>query len=99
MTKEELAKKRGLKVALETQTPAEKLVTVLEPPKPVVSVEKVTESAKQPVGRPKKRKSGDKKMSFWIEADLVDGIYERLKYGDTIGDFINKALRVYMGVE
>ena len=35
-------------------------------------------------------------MSFWIDADLVDKLYGSLKYGDTAGEFINRALREYI---
>lgn len=98
MTKEELAKKRGMKVTVETQTPAEKLVTHVEPPKAPTDVPKVKKEEKRPVGKPKKRKDGDKKMSFWIDADIVDKLYGSLKYGDTVNELINKALREYLGV-
>ena len=100
MTKEELAKKKGLKLR-EEKTPAESLITTIAAP----IVEKVVETPapkpiskpKRSVGKPKKRKDGDKKMSFWIDADLVDKIYSNLKYGDSVGDFINRALREYVG--
>ena len=101
MTKEELAKKNGLKLRQEEKTPAESLITTM--PAPVVekviekSVPKPASTPKRSVGKPKKRKNGDKKMSFWIDADLVDKIYGNLKYGDTINDFINNALREYVG--
>ena len=97
MTKEELAKKKGMKAVVEHQTPAEKLVTVLEPPKPVVDIPVIKEKEKRSVGKPKKRKDGDKKMSFWIDADLVDKVYSNLKYGDTVNDLINRALKDYLG--
>ena len=101
MTREELAKKKGLKLKQEEKTPAESLITTIAAP----IVEKVVETPvpkpiskpKRSVGKPKKRKDGDKKMSFWIDADLVDKIYSNLKYGDTINDFINNALREYVG--
>ena len=51
---------------------------------------------KRSVGKPKKRKAGDKKMSFWIDEDLVDGIFGNLSYGDSAGEFINRALREYL---
>ena len=92
MTKEELAKKKGIKVAKETQTPSEKLLTTISAPEKV----KLVLEPKRPVGKPKKRKEGDKKMSFWIDADLVDKLYGSLKYGDTAGEFINRALREYI---
>ena len=92
MTKEELAKKKGIKVAKETQTPSEKLVTSL----PATEKVKLVLEPKRSVGKPKKRKEGDKKMSFWIDADLVDKLYGSLKYGDTAGEFINRALREYI---
>lgn len=98
MTKEELAKKKGLKLNKEEKSPAESLITTIpeivkEPVKKVIEVK----PPKRSVGKPKKRKDGDKKMSFWIDEDLVDKIYGSLKYGDTINDFINTALREYVG--
>lgn len=103
MTKEELAKKKGLKVNKDILTPAEKLVTtVIDSPKiepePEPKVEKKTDKKpeKRPVGKPKKRKSGDKKLSLWIDEDLVPRLYDKLSYGDTAGAFINKALREYL---
>ena len=98
MTREELAKKKGLKLKQEEKTPAESLITTIpeivkEPVKKVIEVK----SPKRSVGKPKKRKDGDKKMSFWIDEDLVDKIYGNLKYGDSVGDFINRALREYVG--
>lgn len=95
MTKEELAKKKGIKVAKETQTPSEKLLTSL----PATGKVKLVLEPKKSVGKPKKRKEGDKKMSFWIDADLVDKLYANLKYGDTVGNLINKALREYLEKE
>lgn len=92
MTKEELAKKKGLKISKDTQTPSEKLVTAISEPEKV----KVVIEPKRSVGKPKKRKDGDKKMSFWIDADLVDKLYANLKYGDTVADLINRALREYL---
>lgn len=92
MTKEELAKKKGLKVAKDTWTASEKLITSLSAPEKV----QLVLEPKRSVGKPKKRKEGDKKMSFWIDADLVDKLYGSLKYGDTAGEFINRALREYI---
>ena len=51
---------------------------------------------KRSVGKPKKRKAGEKKMSFWIDEDLVNGIFGNLSYGDSAGEFINRALREYL---
>lgn len=99
MTKEELAKKKGLKLNKEETSPAESLITTILDP--IKEEKKPTEKAvslpKHNVGRPKKRKDGDRKMSFWIDADLVDKVYKNLKYGDTMNDFINRALRDYVG--
>lgn len=101
MTKEELAKKKGLKLRQEEKTPAESLITTIATPVSEKVIEtpipKPISKPKRSVGKPKKRKDGDKKMSFWIDADLVDQIYGSLKYGDTINDFINNALREYVG--
>lgn len=95
MTKEELAKLKGKKVK-QAPTPAESLVTTIAPPK-VEPVEiKPLKVEKRSVGKPKKRKDGDKKMSFWIDEDLVDKLYGSLKYGDTVGELINRALREYL---
>lgn len=101
MTREELAKKKGLKLNKEEKSPAESLITTI--PEPLKVDEKPVERVyappkpKRSVGKPKKRKDGDKKMSFWIDEDLVDKIYGNLKYGDSVGDFINRALREYVG--
>ena len=99
MTKEELAKKKGLKLNKEEKSPAESLITTI--PEPVKeerkAKDKVVSAPKRCAGRPKKRKDGDRKMSFWIDEDLVDKIYGSLKYGDTMNDFINRALRDYVG--
>lgn len=89
MTKEELAKKKGLIVNKEELTPAEKLVTTIEPK------EKPKAEKKNPVGKPKKRKAGDKKLSLWLDEDLVQKLYGSLSYGDTVGEFVNKVLREY----
>lgn len=97
MTKEELAKKKGMITAVDIQTPAEKLVTVLDAPKSPPSIHRVVKEEKRGVGKPKKRKDGDKKISFWMDADLVNKAYDSLKYGDTMSDFINKALKEYLG--
>lgn len=101
MTKEELAKKKGLVITKENKTPAEKLVTTMTvaPKEPVVVVEPAPVTyteVKRNVGKPKKRRAGDKKTSFWIDADLVDKLYSRLQYGDSAGELINKALREYL---
>ena len=99
MTKEELAKKKGLKLNKEEKSPAESLITTIPEPIKVEEkpIPKPISKPKRSVGKPKKRKDGDKKMSFWIDEDLVDKIYGSLKYGDTINDFINTALREYVG--
>lgn len=99
MTKEELAKKKGLKLNKEEKSPAESLITTIPEPvkKETKSKEKAVSVTKRSAGRPKKRKDGDRKMSFWIDEDLVDKIYGSLKYGDTVNDFINRALRDYVG--
>lgn len=102
MTKEELAKKKGLKLNKEI-SPAESLITTTIP-KPV-EIERTVNltneirpvvKAKRPVGKPKKRKDGDKKISFWLDAELVDKLYSSLNYGDTASEFINKALKEYL---
>lgn len=92
MTKEELAKKNGLsKKSSDILTPSEKLVTTIEQPKVIKEVR-----AKNPVGKPKKRRPGDKQMSFWLDADLVDLLYKQLSYGDTAGEYINSVLREHL---
>lgn len=102
MTKEELAKKKGIKITKDVRTPAEKLVISkpIEPkPEPIASPVKKEVKPTQPkrsVGKPKKRKDGDKKLSFWIDEDLVPRLYSKLSYGDTAGEFINRALREYL---
>ena len=55
MTKEERAKKKGIKVARETQTPSEKLLTTISAPEKV----RLVLEPKRPVGQAKKRKEGD----------------------------------------
>lgn len=101
MTKEELAKKKGLKLNKGEMSPAESLITTIPAPivEPVIEkpIPKPITKPKRSVGKPKKRKDGDKKMSFWIDEDLVDKIYDNLKYGDSVGEFINRALREYVG--
>ena len=97
MTKEELAKKRGIKVTVETQTPAEKLVTHVEPPKAPPDVPKVIKNTKRPLGRPKRANKGNKKISFFVDDDLEKKLYSNLKYGDTVTELINNALREYLG--
>ena len=100
MTKEELAKKKGLIIPKEDKTPAEKLVTTMTTPKePVMVPERppvTTTEVKRSVGKPKKRKKGDKKTSFWIDEDLVEKMYSQLQYGDSAGELINRALRAYL---
>ena len=46
-------------------------------------------------GKPKKRKDGDKKISFWLDEDLVNGLYSHLSYGESAGEKINDAIREY----
>ena len=94
MTKEELAKKKGLLKSTDVRTPAEKLVTTIDTPKEIKVV-----PTKKPVGKPKKRKPGDKQMSFWLDADLVDLLYKKLSYGDTAGEYINQVLREHLTME
>ena len=103
MTKEELAKKKGLKLQKEEKSPAESLLTTIFEP---IKTEKVVEpplkveipiiEPKRPVGKPKKRKAGDKKTSVWIDSDNVEKMQSRLKYGDSASDLINIALREYL---
>lgn len=61
----------------------------------VVEEPKKEETIIRGQGRPKKRKDGDKKISFWLEEDLVRGIFDNLGYGDSAGEVINNAIREY----
>lgn len=130
MTKEELAKRKGMKI--NTPNPVEALLNVSKenpiketlplPEKPekkemetspedieetfeITQPEKATgrekhqeqknlenKKTKTP-GRPKKRNVGDKKISFWLEEDLIEKVYGPLKYGESVGDRINELLR------
>ena len=46
-------------------------------------------------GKPRKRKAGDKKISFWLDEDLLHGLYDHLSYGESAGEAINVAIREY----
>lgn len=120
MTKEELAKKKGLKLNKEKQNPSDSLVTTKNSGEPETktktspaskkgAAEKKTSAQKEMTvqeaendtglkrspGKPKKRKGGDKKISFWLDEDLVNGLYGSLNYGDSVGDKINDSIRAY----
>lgn len=119
MTKEELAKKKGLKSVKQTpQSPSEAIVAPLKnkpektrserntPVKTVPAAKNAVKkdepkaepekiAVKKSPGKPKKRKDGDKKTSFWLDEDLVKGLYAGLTYGDSAGDLINEAIREY----
>ena len=61
---------------------------------PVQETQAVVEPKRGP-GKPKKRKPGDRKISFYIDEDLVPGLFNNLGYGDSAGEMINIALREY----
>ncbi len=63
--------------------------------KTVEKKETVETPVKRGPGKPKKRKDGDKKISFWLDEDLVDGLFNNLKYGDSAASIINEAIREY----
>lgn len=46
-------------------------------------------------GKPKKRKAGDRKISFYLDEELVPGLFNSLGYGDSAGEMINIAIREY----
>ena len=122
MTKEELAKKKGVKLIKRPQSPSVALVsdnkcigdinsadTFKMPTRASMpssdedeismSIEnnqnkKITKVKKRP-GKPKTRKEGDRKISFWLDADLVKGLYDNLTYGTSAGQVINDAVREY----
>ncbi len=54
------------------------------------------DNTKRGVGKPKKRKPGDKKLSLWIDEALVARMYNNLSYGDSAGELLNKALLEYL---
>lgn len=60
-----------------------------------VSVQNTIVTEKRGPGKPRKRKDGDKKLSFWLDADLVNGLYSQLSYGESAGEKINDAIREY----
>ena len=150
MTKEELARKKGIKLPKEKQSPSDSLVTTknnidkkvedkvtpkkaeraknpktselnrattsksssrtnktaLEKPSSVAadvpdqSMAKPVETTETPIvkrgpGKPRKRKDGDKKISFWLDEDLLHGLYDNLSYGESAGEAINVAIREY----
>ena len=96
MTKTELAKRKDEKENKDILTPAEKLILKPIEPRNDSAPPTKSEKPKGKVGKPKKRKDGDKKLSLWIDADLVPRLYSKLSYGDTAGEFINRALREYL---
>ncbi len=71
----------------ETVKTTKRDITPIEPP--------VTEQTKRGPGKPKKRKDGDKKISFWLDEELVPGLFSGLGYGDSAGSVINEAIREY----
>ena len=144
MTKEELAKKKGIKLDKEKKSPSDALLTTMpveNKEEPVKKGEKknaddskkretrtegvkenkpkqieaqqteavvkevvqeiemetpvIKETIKRGPGKPKKRKDGDKKISFWLDEDLVGGLYGSLSYGESAGELINTAVREY----
>ena len=127
MTKEELARKKGIKLPKETQSPSDSLVTTKpigagedvpktnaskksKPPQtkniekrksnpdPTPPAQQENISAmpeKRGPGKPRKRKDGDRKISFWLDEDLVNGLYSTLSYGESAGERINDAMREY----
>lgn len=125
MTREELAKKNGIKLPPKKQSPAETLITSPKnalPDNPEknkserndttqdssekpstsekMSAKKYISKSIQPVakrgpGKPKKRKPGDRQISFWLDEDLVPGLFSTLSYGDSVGNHINDIIRAY----
>ena len=90
---------------IETAVESEKAVEVVQPKedKPREEVAKSVQSTvtaepttvKRGPGKPKKRKPGDRRVSFWLEEDLVEGLYSTLKYGESASDLINDMIREY----
>ena len=124
MTREELEKKRGIKLSQKRTNPAETLIVSADSVSPkksntpkendnlTASSPKKSSPAKNTVksknepkhddtpskrgpGKPKKRKPGDKQISFWLDEDLVPGLFKTLSYGDSVGACINEIIRNY----
>ena len=126
MTREELAKKKGINLTKKRSNPAETLITLPESISQKDSEKKEEEStvasviSSEPVnleqksvkrntsknakpelkskngpGKPRKRKPGDRQISFWLDEDLVPGLFGTLSYGDTVGNHINDIIRQY----
>ena len=66
------------------------------PKTPISNTSASLDNTKRGVGKPKKRKPGDKKLSLWIDEALVDRMYNNLSYGDSAGELLNKALLEYL---
>ncbi len=70
--------------------------TDLIPESPISDKPSSPDNTKRGVGKPKKRKPGDKKLSLWIDENLVDRMYNNRSYGDSAGELLNKALLEYL---
>ncbi len=68
-------------------------------PAPAPVVEKPSRNVTKKLGRKKIRKDGDKQLSLFVDEDVYEWIIANLKYGDTMGAYVNGILRKAMESE
>ena len=62
----------------------------------VAAAEKPARNITKKLGRKKIRKEGDKQLSLFVDADVYEWLVSNLRYGDTMGAYVNGVLRKAM---
>ena len=82
----------------ETAEPEAEKAPLVEPVA-AAAIEKPARNITKKLGRKKIRKDGDKQLSLFVDEDVYEWIIANLKYGDTMGAYVNGILRKAMEAE